>query len=90
MSMKVLVTDYVWPSLEPERTVLAGVGAELVVAPDGTEETLKALATEVDGILTCFAQVTDGVLRAAKQCKVVGRYGVESTISQLTRQRSLA
>jgi len=76
MSMKVLVTDYVWPSVEPERAVLAKVGAELVVAPDGAEETLSALATDVDGILTCFAQVTDRVLRAAVRCKVVGRYGV--------------
>jgi len=76
MSMKVLVTDYVWSSVEPERAVLAKVGAELVVAPDGSEETLSALATDVDGILTCFAQVTERVLRAAERCKVVGRYGV--------------
>ena len=76
MAMKVLVTDYVWPSVEPERAVLAEAGAELIVAPDGNEDTLTALAKDVDGILTCFAQVTEGVLRAAHGCKVVGRYGV--------------
>ena len=76
MSMRVLVTDYVWSSVEPERAVLAKVGAELVTAPDGSEETLCALAKDADGILTCFAQVTDAVLRAAERCRVVGRYGV--------------
>ena len=76
MTKKVLVTDYVWPSVEPERAVLAEIGAELVVAPDGSEETLASLARDVDGILFCFAQVTDKVLRAAERCIVAGRYGV--------------
>ena len=76
MDKKVLVTDYVWPSVEPERAVLARAGVELVVAPDGSEETLASLARDVDGILTCFAQVTDKVVRAAERCVVIGRYGV--------------
>ena len=76
MTRKVLVTDYVWPSVEPERAVLARAGVELVVAPDGSEETLASLARDVDGILTCFAQVTDKVVRAAERCVVIGRYGV--------------
>ena len=76
MGKKVLVTDYVWPSVEPERVVLAEIGAALVVAPDGSEETLVSLAKDVDGILTCFAKVTDAVVRAAERCVVIGRYGV--------------
>jgi D-3-phosphoglycerate dehydrogenase len=76
MPYKVLVTDYVWPSVEPERAVLAKIGAELVVAPNGSEDTLVSLAKDVDGILTCFAQVTDKVVRAAEKCVVIGRYGV--------------
>ena len=76
MPFKVLVTDYVWPSIEPEKAVLERIGAELVVAPDSSEDTLAALAGDVDGILTCFAQVTDKVLRSAEKCIVVGRYGV--------------
>lgn len=76
MAYKVLVTDYVWPSVEPERAVLAKIGAELVVAPNGNEDTLVAMAQDVDGILTCFALVTDKVVRAAEKCVVIGRYGV--------------
>ena len=73
---KVLVTDYVWPDLEPERAILDPLGVELVVAPDGGEETLAELARDAEGILTCFAQVTPMVLRAAARMKVVARYGV--------------
>ena len=76
MTKKVLITDYVWRSVEPERAVLAQAGADLVVAPDGDEATLVSLVADVDGIMTCFAQVTDAVLHAAPNCQVVGRFGV--------------
>ncbi len=74
---KVLITDYVWPSTEPEETVLRDeADAEAVVAPNGDEATLAALAADVDAIMTCFAQVTPAVLRAAPKCVAVGRFGV--------------
>ena len=73
---RVLVTDYVWPDLEPERAILDPLGIELVEAPDGAEDTLAGLARDADGILTCFAPVTPGVLGAAPRMKVVARYGV--------------
>jgi D-3-phosphoglycerate dehydrogenase len=76
MTRKVLITDYVWPSVEPEKAVLAAGGAEIIVAPNGDEDTLVELAKDVDGILTCFAKVTDRVVRAAEKCVVIGRYGV--------------
>ena len=73
---RVLVTDYVWPDLEPERAIFDPLGIELVEAPDGAEDTLAGLARDADGILTCFAPVTPGVLGAAPRMKVVARYGV--------------
>ena len=76
MTWKVLITDYVWPSTDPERAVLEAGGAEVVVAPDGNEETLAGLARDADAIMTCFAQVTGNVVRAAERCQVIGRFGV--------------
>lgn len=73
---RVLVTDFVWPSTEPERHVLAQIGAEIVEAPDPSEDTLSSLAEGADAIMTCFAQVTDKVVRSAKKCVVISRYGV--------------
>ena len=76
MSWKVLITDYVWPSTDPERAVLEAGGGELMVAPDGEEGTLVELARDADAIMTCFAQVTENVVRAAERCRVIGRFGV--------------
>ena len=73
---KVLMTDYAWPSVEPERKVLAEIGAELIVAQTGTEEEFIALAPQVDGILTCWLKVTTAVIEAAQQCRVIGRFGI--------------
>lgn len=76
MTKKVLITDYVWPSLDPEKQVLEAAGFELVVAPDGSEDTLAKLAENVDAIMFCFAQVTERVLRSAGRCVVASRYGI--------------
>ena len=73
---KVMMTDYAWPSVEPERQVLEEIGAELIVAESGTEEEFVDLASEVDGILTCWLHVTTAVVEAAQQCKVIGRCGI--------------
>jgi len=76
MAFKVLITDHAWPTTEPEQAVLRDeVGAESIVAPDASEETLVSLATDVDAIMTCFAQVTPAVLQAATKCVAVGRFG---------------
>jgi D-3-phosphoglycerate dehydrogenase len=75
--VKILVTDYVWPSLDVEQGVLGEIGAELVPAPDGEEETLVRLAEGCSGILTCWAQTTQCVIEAAlPNLRVIVRYGV--------------
>ena len=78
-TIRILITDFVWPSTAPEREALAaglGDGVEVIEAPDGSEATLAALAADCDGIMTCFAQVTPAVVRAAERCRVISRYGV--------------
>jgi D-3-phosphoglycerate dehydrogenase / 2-oxoglutarate reductase len=72
----VLVTDYTWPSTEPEAQVLASVDARLLIAKTGSEEELLALVPQADAILTCFARVPSSVIRAGKKLQVVGRYGI--------------
>ena len=72
----VLMTDYAWPSVEPERRVLSEIGAELIVAETGAEDELVNLAPQADGILTCWEQTTAAVIRAAERCLVIGRCGI--------------
>jgi D-3-phosphoglycerate dehydrogenase len=76
MDRVVLVTDHTWPSVEPEAAVLQRVGARLVVAETGEEGELLALVREADAILTCFARVSERVVRAGERLQVIGRYGI--------------
>ena len=73
---KILITDYAWASIEPERQVLAEVGAELIAAETGDETELKTLAPTMDGILTCWNPVRESVITAAKKCQIIARYGI--------------
>lgn len=73
---KVLVTDYAWPDLTVEQGILAKCGAEIVAAPDGSEKVLVDLARDADAIMTCWADVTTAVIRAAPRLRVVARLGI--------------
>jgi D-3-phosphoglycerate dehydrogenase len=76
VSARVLVTDHAWPSLEIERSILAEVDAELVVAETGSPDELVELAVGVDAILTNWKRLPEEALDAAPTCLVVARYGV--------------
>lgn len=75
--MKILVTDYAWPNLDVEKSVLGHIGAELIPSPDSAEETLVHLAKGCRGILTCWARTTRRVIASAlPDLQVIVRYGV--------------
>lgn len=76
MTQRVLITDVAWPDTSIEDAVLSAAGIESVLAPDGDESTLSRLAGDVDGILTCFAQVTRRVIEAGPHIRVISRTGV--------------
>ena len=76
MGLKVLITDYAWPTLDIERNILGTVGAELRVAQSGEEAELVRLASTAHAILTNFRNVTSSVLNASPLCRIVARYGI--------------
>lgn len=78
MSGTVLVTDYVFGDLETERAALADIGYDLELAPSADETTLIEYAGRAQGLLVCYAQVTEAVLDAAARagCRVAARYGI--------------
>jgi D-3-phosphoglycerate dehydrogenase / 2-oxoglutarate reductase len=75
---RILITDHVFPGLDIEREVLAQLGAEIVLAPSSDEDTLVEQASRVDGILVCFASVSERVVDAAAAggCRIIARYGI--------------
>jgi D-3-phosphoglycerate dehydrogenase len=76
MNYKVLLTDYAWPDLEIERSILAEYDAELVVAPNGDPATLVSLAGNVHAIMSNWANVPAQVIDAAPNCRIVSRLGI--------------
>lgn len=72
----ILITDYAWSSIVPERQILAEVGAEVIVAESGDEDELISLAKNVDGILTCWKPVPECVISEASKCQIIARYGI--------------
>lgn len=75
-SYRVLITDRAWPDSRVERDILSAIGAEVIESPRGDEATLVDLARDVDAIGTCWAHVTDQVIRSAPRCRIVARFGI--------------
>ena len=76
MSFIVAITDYVFPSLEPEQRVLASVGVELRPSQCKSEEEIIDLTREADAVLNCYAKMTARVIENLNQCKIIARYGI--------------
>jgi D-3-phosphoglycerate dehydrogenase / 2-oxoglutarate reductase len=76
MSFVVAVTDYVFPSLEPEQRVLAPLGAQLRAKQCKSAEEIIELTREADAVLNCYAKMTAQVIEKLSRCKIIARYGI--------------
>ena len=76
MSFIVAITDYVFPTLEPEQAVLGPLGVDLRPCQCRSEEEIIALAQNADAILNCYAKMTARVIEKLKRCKIIARYGI--------------
>jgi D-3-phosphoglycerate dehydrogenase / 2-oxoglutarate reductase len=76
MSFIVVVTDYVFASLEPERAVLEPLGVKLRPQQCKSEEEIIAFTQDADAILNCYAKITARVIEKLNRCKIIARYGI--------------
>jgi D-3-phosphoglycerate dehydrogenase len=74
--MKVVVTDYNYVTFAEERAVLDKAGHELVLLQCRSSEEVIRKAADADALLVQYAQITEPVLAALEQCKVIVRYGI--------------
>jgi len=73
---KVLLIDHPWDGVDIENELCTEAGYELVESPpDASPTELIELASDVQGILTCWAQVTRELIEASPSLAVVGRLG---------------
>jgi D-3-phosphoglycerate dehydrogenase len=71
----VLITDYAWPDLDIERSVLEPLVVELVVAQRGDEAELTQLVPNADVILSCWKPLTPRTLDLAGRCTLISKFG---------------
>jgi hypothetical protein len=62
---RVAITDYTFPSLEIEESILRPLGGELVSGQARTPEALIPLVAEADVVITQFAPVNAAVIASS-------------------------
>ncbi len=73
---KVVLTDYVWDSLEVEKRTLEGL-AELVALKAKTPEEFLPEAADCDALLNTYAgPITAEVMARMPNCRIIARYGI--------------
>ena len=73
---KVVLTDYVWESIDVERKILEGIAA---ISPMQTKkpEEFVAAAADCDALLNTYAgPITAEVMAKMPKCKIIARYGI--------------
>jgi D-3-phosphoglycerate dehydrogenase len=76
MEAKVVVTDYVWESLDVERKILEGRASLLALQTKKPEEFLMQ-AADCDALLNTYAgPITGDVIAKMPKCKIIARYGI--------------
>ncbi len=77
MGLKVMMTDEVGPGTDVERRVMGEIGAEFVLAPDASEETLVEYARGSAAIISNWAPTTRKVIEAAMpDLRIIARSGI--------------
>src|SRR5450631_1121950 len=73
---KIVVTDYVWESIDVERKILEG-HAKLVSLQTRSPDEFLTQAADCDGLLNTYAgPITADVIAAMPKCKIIARYGI--------------
>ncbi|NQU02787.1 MAG: C-terminal binding protein [Syntrophaceae bacterium] len=72
---KVYISDYDYPDLDIERSVLEPIGAEVIGLHCNTGEELAELAADADVILQQYAKINRSTIEKLTNCKAICRYG---------------
>ncbi len=74
--MKVVVTDYTFPTLDIEKQILEPVGCEIVAGQCKETAGLMTLVSDADAVITQFAPINAEVIAAMSRARVIVRYGI--------------
>lgn len=72
----VAITDYTFPSLDIEESLLSAAGARIRAGNDKQVAALRTLVADADAVITQFAPVNAEVIGAMQRARVIVRYGI--------------
>lgn len=73
---KVYISDYDYPDIEVEKSVLEPIGAEVIGLQCKSGEGLAELAPDANAILQQYAKIPRETIEKLNQCKAICRYGI--------------
>lgn len=76
MNKKVVITDYGFPDIGQEESLLRENGYDVVSGQCKTEEEVIQLSQKADAILVQWAPITRKVIESLENCKIIVRYGI--------------
>jgi len=72
-----VITDYTFPDVDIERSILEPLGCSLEARKSGKDPAaLAALVRDADYVITQFAPVNAEIIAAMRRCRVIVRYGI--------------
>lgn len=87
----VAITDYTFPSLDLEETIIKAGGASLQSGNSKEIPALIALVRDADAVVTQFAPINAEVISAMQKARVIVRYGigVDNVDLEATRSKNI-
>jgi len=73
---KFVITDFQFPNIDTEKTIIEDAGGQLVALQCKTEQDVIERAADADVLLVQWAPITRSVIERLPNCKVIVRYGI--------------
>lgn len=73
---KIVITDYEFPDLVPERAVFDQHDVQLDVGPFPDANALREACRDADGIVNQYVQLDAEFIDSLERCRVIARYGI--------------
>lgn len=72
----VVVTDSVFPNLDPAREVMAEIDADLELIAEPSAAAIARATRNADGVLVTYAKINAEMIRQMTRCRVISRFGI--------------
>lgn len=73
---KFVITDFQFPHIEAERSIIEDAGGQLTALQCKTEQDVIERAGDADALLVQWAPITRSVIEHLPNCRVIVRYGI--------------